>query len=242
MKLKGGIPCVPIFAILLAVLQLAVGVALVTFGSWAVNTGRPEVIKFEAESVDSGALVLTTFAFHNGAGEYGKLAIAAGIVLVFSSTFIAGSLRKQSRHEYKYIIVACIAANLVSSFAIYIFCIAGSVAISRQMVSNRAYMESVWVNTVKLHRNNICEMEREMECRGFNDGDCVGCHENGNKECSKVKCAPCNNESQLIVGCYGRIPERVRKDERLTIAVPSSYGVFLFLTSWLNFVVSCHLL
>ena len=163
MKLKGGIPCVRIFAVLLAVLQLAVGVTLVTFGSWPVNTGRPEVIKFEAESVDSGALVLTTFAFHNDAGEYGNLAIAAGIiVLVFSSTFLAGSLRRQSRHEHKYILVAYIAAVLVSGLAIYLFCIGGSPAISRRMVGNRAYMESVWVNTVKLHRNNICEMEHEM--------------------------------------------------------------------------------
>ena len=211
---------------------------LAMFGSWAINSGRPEVMKFETESLDSGALVRTTFEFHNCAGESGGFTISAGVlVLVFSSTFLAGSLRKRSRREDRYMKVAQIGGDLFTVCAIYLFIVAGSGTASRRRVSNRSYMESVWVNTVKLHRNNICEMEREMECRGFNDGDCVGCHENGNKECIKVKCAPCNNESQLIVGCYGRMSERMGRDEPLTIAVPSSYGVFLLLTSWLDWVV-----
>lgn len=87
-------------------------------------------------------------------------------------------------------------------------------------------------------KDSICRIEREFECRGFEDNECSGCLLGTEAACSSLpNCVNCGRTPDSAVGCFDEIVAWFRRFF-LPMAITSGILAFVVL---LDIIAACSL-
>lgn len=190
------------YHLVVAVILLVTGGISFSLGIWlrATDNGGPNHLDYSAGSGQ-----------FNSASAAGSVGIGLGVfLLVMGSISLLASMRRCVGVTFRVIyIVLALGVAVVLGVICW-----GASAISFLTRQNDAKdsLETVWQTTVSTDVNGICAIEKEFDCRGFNDNDCVGCVGGEGKACKKpTNCAKCDKMNKKFgKGCGDEILKNMR--------------------------------
>ncbi|PXF42396.1 hypothetical protein BWQ96_07916 [Gracilariopsis chorda] len=210
-----------------ALLLLLGGGALLGVGIWlhVTDNGGPVGLDYNNDS-------FFDLVIHVGIAAMiaGSFLILTGIVSLI--TLVRNCLGVTFRVIYVLmglvIFIVLVGATVVSSIIVH----------NKDDLSVRDTLRSAWVHTVSRDPDVICRIERNLECRGFLDNDCVRCTSVLDDGCAEATtCAKCSDTRDPSFGCYSNI---IRDFNR--IFLPSAIvAAVLALIQLVDVFVTCAL-
>lgn len=90
----------------------------------------------------------------------------------------------------------------------------------------RDFISEAWDDTVRVNPSEICKVESNLDCRGFEDNECSRCENGPGGNCDNAaSCASCATTRGADIGCYTRIIDRL---ENVFLPVAIVGGVLSF--------------
>lgn len=194
---------VRIYHSVVSIVLLLLGFAFVALGLWLSATGSHGLtdLDFEGESLFKIFLNLHWFS------------VLLGAFLILSAVFSIIALGRN-----------CIGATFRAVYAplglvIFIVLLATcfmSVMLLKNKYNNdvRAFVENAWNATYRKEPEMLCDIERRLQCRGFDYWNCKECDYGTDPSCKfdKTTCASClaensGGETLYAPGCYDQILE-----------------------------------
>lgn len=217
--------CGTAFHFMVVTLVLLAGGALLGVGLWrnSRETGGPFDLQYgdvqNLNTVWRIALRINTAAI-----------IVGAFMLVAGITAIIGASRKCLGGLFRvvYILMAIIifiGLAAVSALAFYLLTQKDDGALKN-------FVHDAWEATVSDNPNDICKLEKEYKCRGFDNDDCQKCSNTNQDNCtaaSKAVCAPCGSNQFTATGCWGKFTDSYRKYYIAVGAVFATLGGLVFL-------------
>lgn len=185
---------------IVAIILLLGGGALLAFGIWLqVSSNNIS----EITSSSGGFLHTVTRANI-------LLMVFGGFVLLTGLVSLIGMARNAAGVCFRviYIIMAII---IFVIFALVF--VMGVLVLARAGTSQiKDSLQTGWTETVSTDSAVICDLEKNLECRGFLDNDCQLCALGVEPECdSQPTCARCPNNVNPAIGCYDVLIEKARQ-------------------------------
>lgn len=212
---------------LVSVLLLLSGAALLGVGIWlhVTDNGGPVGLDYDSDRyldvvIHMGIAAMIAGGFLILTGVVSLISLARNCVgITFRVIYVLMGL---------VIFVVLVGATVVSSVIVH----------NKDDKSVRDSLRSAWVHTVSRDPDIICRIEKNLECRGFQDNDCVACTSVLDAGCaSATTCAKCPNTRDPSKGCYNNI---IRDFNR--IFLPSAIiGGVLALIQLVDVFVTCCL-
>lgn len=206
---SGG--CGKTYHAIVALLLMIAGGGLVGFGIYRktkTNDG-PFSLDYEAgEVTELDNIWSWVLRFNTAAIVVGAFLLVAGIAALIALTrrCIGGVFK------VAYILVALVimlALVGISGVAWYLLA-------KRNDSELSDFVAKAWESTVKSKPEDICSIEKDFQCRGFNDKDCEKCPLGVGTSCTPellLRCAPCSEgeTSNVANGCWNEFQSRFRR-------------------------------
>lgn len=172
------------------------GIATIAVGTWAVvaQSGSAYNRLTFGSSIAVASLYLSMSA------------ICAGVIMVLLPLVgFAASRRGTCRAGLTigYILVLAI-LWAVAIFTSVVMLQVGTGGVGRP--ATRAFFVDAWTRSVERSPGTVCGVEAELNCRGFDGGECATCPDmvpgNSSGGCDRTRCATCEEARSDLPGCY----------------------------------------
>lgn len=230
---EGSSSCGRAFHLFVATVVLIAGAGLAGVGIWrnVRDVGGPFDLDYgEVENsngawrvalrVNTGLIVI---------GVFMACAAVAGIIATVGGCF--GSI-----FRVIYILMAIVIFLGLATIAGVAFYLLSR----RDENSLKDYVQDAWEVTVTENPTDICNIEKDYKCRGFNDNDCKSCTGKNQDNCtaeSRAVCAPCGSSTFVSTGCFEKFTDSFRK---YYIAIGSVFAALAVLVLF-DMFVTCSL-
>lgn len=182
-----------VFHTIVAVVILLAGGAALGFGIWLSVSKTANASKLEYGSNSSFRAWLMA----------PKVTIGVGIFLIATALVSLIALTKQcvgKAFRVLYVLMAIVVLLVLAAFsALSVFML-----LNRHNESVRDFVRVAWVETVKTDPDTVCELEKVLQCKGFDSKECEPCI-GLEDDCGIDVCAPCGVDSFMEFGCYEQI-------------------------------------
>lgn len=186
-----------VFHTIVAILLLLTGGAALGFGIWLSVTNNANTYKLDFGNGNSFRSWLSA----------SNITIGVGVFLLLTAVVSLIALTRECVGKTFRIIYALMAILIM--LALVATCVISIVILrNRNDAEVRTFVRDAWEETIRNDNNTVCEIEKALECKGFDDDDCKVCVGIENN-CDVDVCASCGISKFVGVGCFEMIVDRL---------------------------------
>lgn len=209
---------------LVALLLLLGGGALLGVGIWVYVTDRGGRLDLDYTGSNVWNIVL----------NFGVAGIIAGGFLLLSAVVSLIALSRKCLGKV-FRVIYVLVALLITAVLVFIAVITLLIFSRRDSAVVKDFVRDAWIASVQEpeFRQNVCTIQDEFDCRGFDDGDCASCGLGRESLCTPEErslCPACVNEPVRPEGkgCYNAVIDSVAQIF-LPIGIVASILAFIVL-------------